>query len=454
MEEISEKYHPIETAILVILSQSNDKLNALEILNKSNLQISKRTLQRYIKSLIETGRIAALGKGPAARYQLLKEDKKTQIEGLIPLSDRAREILKKVNAPLLNRIPVSYNKQFLEGYVPNKTSYLTKQEKEDLAKVGLTAQLTAPAGTYAKQILQRLLIDLAWNSSRLEGNTYSLLDTKALIDYGKTADNKTSFESQMILNHKDAIEFIVNNPEDIGFNAYTIKNLHALLSNNLLSNPASSGALRIHGVGIGGSVYTPLAIPQLIEETFEIILQKATAIEDPFEQAFFIMVHLPYLQPFDDVNKRVSRLAANIPFNKKNLSPLSFIDVPEQLYIDGLLGIYELNRIELLKDMFTWAYQRSAQQYAAQRQSLGEPDEFRIKYRDQIRQLVSEIVTQLSGQDEADLLINAKAIKVPTEDREKFIQTIKTELISLHEGNIARYFIRPSEYKHWKNNWN
>jgi Fic family protein len=125
----------------------------------------------------------------------------------------------------------------------------------------------------------------------------------------------------MILNHKDAIEFIVQVTEEIDFNYYTITNLHALLSNNLLPDPSASGRLRTFGVGITNSVFTPLAMPQLIDDMFRIMLSKAQEIENPFEQAFFIMVQLPYLQPFDDVNKRVSRLAANIPLNKHNLAP-------------------------------------------------------------------------------------------------------------------------------------
>src|ERR1700739_5081638 len=100
----------------------------------------------------------------------------------------------------------------------------------------------------------------------------------------------------------------------------------------------------------------PLEVPQLIEENFDQILATAAAITDPFEQAFFVMVQIPYLQPFDDVNKRVSRLAANIPFIKGNLSPLSFIDVPRALYMEALLGVYELNKIDLLRGVFIWAY--------------------------------------------------------------------------------------------------
>src|SRR3546814_4754836 len=118
----------------------------------------------------------------------------------------------------------------------------------------------------------------------------------------------------MILNHKDAIEFLAGSAEDIGINRYTILNLHAMLANNLLADKAAAGRLRHIGVGIERSAFHPLEVPQLIEECFDQILWAAAAIIDPFEQAFFVMAHLPYLQPFDDVNKRVSRLAANIPF--------------------------------------------------------------------------------------------------------------------------------------------
>jgi Fic family protein len=257
----------------------------------------------------------------------------------------------------------------------------------------------------------------------------------------------------MILNHKDAIEFIVQAPDDIGFNRYTILNLHALLSNNLLPNRAASGRLRRFGVGIHQSVYTPLALPQQIEAMFNVMLEKAAQINNPFEQTFFIMVHLPYLQPFDDVNKRVSRLAANIPLNLHNLAPLSFVDVPNELYIQGLLAVYELNRVELLKDIFIWAYGRSSLRYAAIRQTLGEPNAFHMKYRDAIRSLISDIVSHALPRKEANAAIKTKAIQVPEKDQAKFIEAVETELLSIHEGNFARYRVRPAEFKRWKEAW-
>ena len=117
------------------------------------------------------------------------------------------------------------------------------------------------------------------------------------------------------------------------------------------------------------------------------------------------------------------------------------------------MGVYELNRTELLKEAFIWAYERSAKQYAAQRQSLGEPDPFRLRYRNIIKQLIAEIITETHDKVMAGIMIKAKAIHLPNTDQERFVQTVEQELINLHEGNFARYFVAPSEFKKWKEVW-
>lgn len=422
--------------------------------------INLRTLQRRLAMLLENKDITVTGQKRSTRYHLAKLENQqpapasAEAEEIVPLSDEGKEIRKILSVDYRRRMPVGYNGNFLESYRPNQDSYLSDDDKRKLAEIGKTGSTEQPAGTYTKQILQRLLIDLAWNSSRLEGNTYSLLDTQRLISQGETADDKTAAEAQMILNHKDAIEFIVEAVDEIGFNRYSLMNLHGMLSNNLLPDPAASGRLRTFGVGIGNSVFTPLAIPQQIEIMFDMMLAKASKIDDPFEQAFFIMVQLPYLQPFDDVNKRVSRLAANTPFTKHNLSPLAFVDVPDELYIQGMLAVYELNRTELLKDVYMWAYERSALRYAALRQSLGEPDQFRLKYREQIRTMITVIVSGALTPQQATAEIKKNANNLPETDRNKFVETVDTELLSLHDGNFARYRIRPSEFAAWKTAWN
>jgi fido (protein-threonine AMPylation protein) len=371
----------------------------------------------------------------------------------IPLSAAAEAIREKVRLPIHLHVPVGYNRAFLDQYIPNKTYYLSDVVRKHLAEIG-GASGDYPAGTYAKQIFNRLLIDLSWNSSRLEGNTYSLLETERLLKLSEVVEGKDLKDAQMILNHKEAIEFLVDSANDIGVNRRTILNLHAILSYDLLGNPESCGRLRSIPVWIGKSVYSPLAIPQLIEECFQQIIDIASQIQDPFEQAFFLMVQLPYLQPFEDVNKRVSRLAANIPLILRNLSPLSFVDVPESLYIQGLVGVYEFNRIELLREVFIWAYERSCLHYSAKRKELGEPDPFRMRYRDLIRATVVNIVqNQMSRSAAVEFIKKAAYESVPAELQARFIEVVETEIMCLHEGNFARYRLKYSEYTAWKSTW-
>ena len=166
------------------------------------------------------------------------------------------------------------------------------------------------------------------------------------------------------------------------------------------------------------------------------------------------MAHLPYLQPFEDVNKRVSRLAANIPLIKHNLSPLSFDDVPRDLYTEAVLGVYELNRTELLRDVFCSAYQRSAARYAAVRQSLGEPDPFRMRHRSALRGLVATIVLKRMNKKEAALRVDVWAREhIDAKERQRFSELAEKELLALHEGNFARYGIRPSQFTAWNERW-
>jgi Fic family protein len=299
------------------------------------------------------------------------------------------------------------------------------------------------------EYLNRLLIDLSWSSSRLEGNTYNRLDTEKLIAFGQKAKGKDLRETQMILNHKVAIEMLIEEADQVGFNAFTFLNLHALLSENLLADENASGRLRRRPVDIFASVFHPLAMPQVLEDCFRLLLEKAAAIPDPFEQAFFVMVHLSYLQPFEDVNKRVSRLGANIPLIRNNLCPLLFIDVPEQIYIDGTLGVYGFNQLDLLRDVFTWAYERSCQRYLAITQTMAEPDPLRIQYREALIQAVQTIVRGHKRISLKNIQQLTDAL-VPEKDKAAFKAMLLDSLERLHEGNVARYRLKLSEFQAWK----
>ncbi len=426
----------------------------------------RRTLQYRLKSLVDSKRLIMVGTGRWARYReprMVSAAVQTvagtptvsvRAEVLPALSTPGAEIREYVRQPLAARRPVGYDRTFLDSYWPNETFYLSQAEREHLREVGRPVVADQPAGTYARQILNRLLIDLSWNSSRLEGNTYSLLDTTRLIELGEEAEGKQRLEAQMILNHKEAIEFLVDEAGEIDFNRHTILSLHALLADNLLADSRAVGRLRHIAVGIDGSVFHPLETPALIEDCFDQILATAAAISDPFEQAFFVMVQLPYLQPFDDVNKRVSRLAANIPLIKANLVPLSFEDVPRELYTEAILGVYETKRIELLRDVFIWAYGRSADRYAAVRQSLGEPDPFRLQHRSALREVVGAVIRERINKKRATAHVAAWTQEhIDQPQRERFQEVAERELLSLHEGNFARYRVRPSEFEAWQEAW-
>ncbi len=433
--------------ILQVVPTKPDGIGIDELLRLLGEKTSRRTLQRRLSVLVDAGILSTRGAGPSTRYLL--PTVADPEEEYVRLSPSGADVRRLVRRPTIERTPTSYSREFLDQYRPNKSNYLTRETLAYLARIGTTAPAERPAGTYARHILSRLLVDLSWASSRLEGNTYSLLDTQRLIDFGEVAVGKDAIETQMILNHKAAIEFIVEQGDELTFNRQTVLNLHALLSDNLLPDPGAGGRLRRIGVGIHKSVYLPVEVPQLIEECFQQIVDAAAAISNPFEQAFFAMVHLPYLQPFEDVNKRVSRLAANIPFVRQNLSPLSFIDVPERAYIEGLLGVYELNRVDLLRDVFVWAYERSAQRYVAIRQSLGEPDKFRLEFRNELREVVGELVRGKLPPNVEEVTKAASPL-VPQEHLDDFVRMTLKDLETLHEGNFARFRVRPSEYREWR----
>ena len=422
--------------------------------------ISRRTLQRRLAQFLSEEKLVTTGKRRGLRYRLAPIiDEvggvspglagKISAETYIPLSPEGQKIKDLVRRPRQMRTPVSYNQDFLEAYFPNETAYLPTELCNQLRELGTPPDGDRPAGTFSRDIMNRLLIDLSWASSRLEGNTYSRLDTERLIEFGQVAEGKDALETQMILNHKAAIELLLYETDLVDFTPYTICSLHALLSDGLLEDSRACGRVRRRPVEIGGSVYRPIAIPQRLEELFEVIISMAREIRDPFEQAFFAMVHLPYLQPFEDVNKRVSRLAANISLIRHNLCPLSFIDVPERAYIDAVLGVYELNRIDLLRDVFVWAYDRSCQQYLAVRRQLVPPDTFRLRYRQALSEIVKAIVLQLQSPSR-ERITAAIPSSVASVDHDKLVSLVLEEFENLYEGNAIRFGIRPLEFSAWR----
>lgn len=391
--------------------------------------VSAPTIWRALRRLVDEGKLEVAGKGRATGYS--------------PAG--ASVVHVHLQTPYNRRPPAGYKKEFLDRYIPDKTFYLPEADRQRLRAAGTPAVAPLPAGTYARRILERLLVDLSWASSRMEGNTYNLLETERLIRFGQEASGKDRKEAVMILNHKEAIQYVVDNLAEITISRSDLRNIHALLADGLLADPAMAGRLRRMPVGITHSSYRPLGDQFSIEEEFDILIQKAAAITDPFEQSFFLLVHIPYLQAFDDVNKRTSRIASNIPLLKVDLAPMSFLTMDDGAYVDGLIGIYELNNVSLLREAYIDAYQASAENYRTLRAETEAPEKAALVYRDFVREAVRRSVLDWKAFRPERIMEMAAEADIPEKDRAQVVNYVGQEFRGLHEGNVIRYRLRPAD---------
>ncbi|QHE88836.1 Fic family protein [Hydrogenophaga sp. BPS33] len=352
----------------------------------------------------------------------------------------SQELRRQMTLPLAARAPVTYRRAFVDDYKPNETFLLSQTLAEELAALGrLPGQL--PAGTYIRKVLEQLLIDLSWSSSHLEGNRYTLLDTEALFKSGAAA---TDLDAVMLLNHKAAIEFLVDAVPLQGLATALVCNLHAVLMQDLLVDVTSLGTIREKVVNISGSTYVPTQVPALLREMFERILATARLIKNPVEAAFFLWVQLAYLQPFEDGNKRVSRLAANIPLMLYNQAPLSFLDVDREDYALAMMGVYECGDVSMAVDLFAWTYRRSQAKYKVVLDAAGSPDPFRIRYREALNEAMGLVVRGRRSAQEAVV-----GLSLPEDDAVKLQQILVTELNALAAFNCARYRLGMQETQGW-----
>ena len=292
---------------------------------------SETTMWRALSRLVYKGKLEVSGRGRATGYTVAG----------------SAVVRAHLSVPYNRRPPESYRPAFLDSYVPGKSFYLSEADRVSLLEARQPVGGPIAAGMYARRILEQLLVDLSWASSRMEGNTYDILQTERLIRFGEEAAGKDRKEALMILNHKEAIQYVVDNLNEIEFRRNDLFATHALLSDGLLNDPGMAGRLRVKAVGISHTSYRPLDDAVTIGEEFDIILHKAAQITDPFEQSFFLLVHIPYLQAFVDINKRTSRIASNIPLLKADLAPMSFMTMDDADYVSGIIGVYELNNVAL-----------------------------------------------------------------------------------------------------------
>lgn len=373
--------------------------------------------------------------------------------GHIGYGAEAQAAAAKIRVSFEQRAKAPFDPEFLERYIPGESYYLPAEIREELRRLGQTGETAQPAGTHARRVIQQLTLDLAWNSSRLEGNTYSLLETAALLENAERATERTPEETQMILNHKEAIAFLVDQADSAEPGRLVtwtgLTNLHGILMDNLL--PAENcGAIRHMPVEIGKSRFLPAQAPQVLEEQLRLIIEKVNAIPDAYEQAFFLLVHIPYLQAFRDGNKRLGRMSVNIPFIAANLCPMGFIGIDRDSLLEAHLSVYEFQDVSILREVFVWSYRESSRRYTAIREDQGAPDAFRMRHFSELREAVTEVVLGGLHGSHASAAIAGRAKSLPVEDQERFRNLVETEVMALHEGNIARFRLALDQFTKWK----
>jgi fido (protein-threonine AMPylation protein) len=228
----------------------------------------------------------------------------------------------------------------------------------------------------------------------------------------------------------------------------TLLAVHALLCDGVLDDASAAGRLRRKSVPVPGTTYKPLGQAGRLEAVVAKLSHTAQAIPDPFEQAFFLLVQLSYVQPFADLNNAAARLAINIPLLQNNLCPISFVDVPASVYLAAMRQVYELNRVDLLRGLFTGAYARSCQRYAPAGTQSVSPQAFRQAHRLALTQAIKARMQP----DAAPSALAANGYtpdSVAPADRARFQALVDAELASLHAGNAVRFGIEALVFEAW-----
>ena len=451
-----------KVAVLECLRRADGVLGLPDVLALLPPGFAERSVRRWLGELVDEGAVARSGRKRGTRYRAVSvgrvqsgprgasqvADERAPLISTVQFSPTAQSAIAHVRQPIFLRRPVAYNPSWLASYEPNQTAYFRPGEAERLAREGTRASIGDPAGTYARRIYNRLLIDLSHHSSRLEGNTYSLLDTERLVIEGERAPDKLDVETVMILNHKEAIRHLVEQSVRAGVSVEEIRTLHYLLADGLVP-PKQAGAIRDHAVRIGASTYMPYDDSERLERELETIANKAAAITNPYEQCLFLLVHLAYLQAFADVNKRASRLCANIPLLRHNLVPLAFNAIEQDDYASAVVAIYELNEPRPLAELCMASYLRTCAEYDATVEASGF-DAVRVYYRQERRTAIAEIVAQALTGGALEAHVKAAAERIPAVDRDAFAASLREDLAMLSPTRIAGTGITVAQLRHWQ----
>ena len=341
----------IENQILNFL-KLNPQRSSNEILQGIEDIKSIATIKRVLSKLASGKLIAVTGKGKSTRYNLspfYKLFEKVNMDQYYEKEIDERSIIDNFNFSLITKILPN-----VSLFTESEIDKLTLLQKEYIKNISEMSDFQV------KKELERLAIDLSWKSSQIEGNTYSLLETEKLLKEKITAAGKTKDEALMLLNHKDAIDFIIDHPEYLfPLTVSKIEDIHSMLTKEL---PIDRN-IRKGRIGISGTNYRPLDNEFQIKEALLGMCKLINGKENVFEQALLALLLISYIQPFADGNKRTARIVSNAILTNHTYCPISFRTVDSIDYKKVMLIFYEQNNVTLFKKIFIDQFEFAVRTY-------------------------------------------------------------------------------------------
>jgi len=341
----------IEKQILKFL-KSNSESSSNQILHGIEEKKSIATVKRVLSKLISENLISTTGKGKSTRYKL------SPFYKLFESIDIERYYEKEIDERI---IVENFNFSLLTKILPNVNLFTAKEtEKLTFLQNEFTQNISELSEFQYKKELERLAIDLSWKSSQIEGNTYSLLETEKLLKEKETASGKTKEEAVMLLNHKEAIDFIVNNPDFLyPLTVSKTEDIHSVLTKEL----DVDRNIRKRRIGISGTNYRPLDNEFQIKEALTAMCDLINRKENTFEQALLALILISYIQPFVDGNKRTARIVSNAILLHHKYCPISFRTVDSVDYKKAMLLFYEQNNVTVFKQIFMEQFEFAVKTY-------------------------------------------------------------------------------------------
>lgn len=429
---------PVNEQILTVLHglDLDDAGISAEVFLENIKSASRATVFRHLSNAVSSGQITKHGSGRNTVYKAAREAWR--------LSTKGKELAKELSADDSAQT-INYNEGFYQDYVPNSNAMLGRELAAKLLEIAAEHRAgREPAGAFMRRILEPMLVGMSWSSSRLEGVKYSIAETRELfkkVNLGQVG-GKLDYEAQMLINHKQAIELMVDAAPHYGLSYGLAMQVHKNLMQNLLANENSLGSIRRTLVFIEGTNYTPEQSPHALEQHLKGILEKAQKINNPIESSFFLWTNIAYLQPFEDGNKRTSRLISNIPMLLHNTSPLSFLGVSEGDYAQAMLGVYEQNDVTIARELFEFAYRKSCEHYQALLALTPREVPIAQAYSEQIKMAVRDVLVygidlrqalevQLEGLNEDDM---------PSEQEQNELAVLVNNVLETIEPLDASYY--------------